>query len=106
MKTNIIKAVLFSLLIVVNISLSAQIFQRDDNNDQASGSNTERGIGDNGTRALENPPDDPSAGGNQPVGGPVGEGLLLLLGMGAVYGVRKLRGRNKKENIFDQNSEE
>lgn len=91
MKTNIIKAVLFSLLIVVNISLSAQIFQRDDNNDDAARNSTERGIGDVNERALPNPPDDPSAGGNQVVSGPVGEGLLLLLGMGALYGVRKLR---------------
>jgi len=97
MKTTIIKSVLFSLLIVVNISLSAQIFQRDDNN-EASGNNTERGIGEVNEKALPTPPDDPSAGGNQAVGGvtgPVGEGLLLLLGMGALYGVRKLRRREK-----------
>ena len=92
MKTTIIKSVLFSLLIVVSISLQAQIFNRDDeNNNNASRSNTERGIGDVDERALPTPPDDPSGGGNQPVGGPVGEGLLLLLGMGALYGVRKLR---------------
>ena len=94
MKTTIIKSVLFSLLIVVNISLSAQIFQREDNN-EASGNNTERGIGEVNEKALPTPPDDPSAGGNQVVSGPVGEGLLLLLGMGALYGVRKLRRREK-----------
>lgn len=106
MKTNIIKVIFFSLLLVVNISLSAQVFQRDEQPEQPSESRLERGIGDEGTRALETPPDDPSAGGNQPVGGPVGEGLLLLMGMGALYGVRKLSRKRKNADEFSSGSEE
>lgn len=38
------------------------------------------------------PPPNPAGGGNGPVGGsaPVGEGLILLLLMGATYGGKKL----------------
>lgn len=44
------------------------------------------------------PPTDPSAGNNPPVGGgaPVGSGLLILLTMGAAYGVKKYTDARKE----------
>ena len=46
-----------------------------------------------------NPPVDPQAGGDQPIGGgaPIGGGSLILLGMAAAYGGRKLYNINKEE---------
>lgn len=51
-----------------------------------------------------NPPGDPSTGGVGPVGGtaPVGSGTLLLVSMGAIYGIRKsqlIRKRKKDSSV-------
>ena len=64
MKKNILKLLLFSLLLIVGQVLIAQ---------------------------PPNPPGDPSSDGNQVVGGnaPIGGGLELLLLMGLAYGSKK-----------------
>ncbi|HPE58577.1 MAG TPA: hypothetical protein PK904_19380 [Bacteroidales bacterium] len=45
------------------------------------------------------PPPEPSSGGNLPVGGgsPIGEGLLLLLIAGNIYGIMKWKQSRTKD---------
>jgi hypothetical protein len=47
------------------------------------------------------PPSDPSAGGNEVVGGgaPIGNGLTLLLSLGALYAIRKFYNHRSKVSL-------
>ena len=60
-------------------------------------------------QAPPNPPDDPSNGGNEPVGGgaPIGSGLVLLISLAAGYGGKKVfdaREQQSSKNLQINNS--